>query len=94
MQWSANSNISFICHCNGDVNRGQKRDVVQWVKDERECICVQFCFDLEGPEITKWKIYFRVVNNEYITKRKMQITITQITILPIYIYKSLEMPSN
>ena len=70
MQWSANSNISFICHCNGDVNRGQKRDVVQWVKDERECICVQFCFDLEGPEITKWEIYFRIVNNEYITERK------------------------
>ena len=64
MQRSANGNISFICHSYGDVNRGQERDVVQWVKNERECISVQFCIDLEGPEITKRKIYYRIAYNE------------------------------
>ena len=55
MQRSANGNVSFVCHCNRDVNRSKKWDVIQWVKNEWECVGVQFCVDLEGPKIGKKK---------------------------------------
>ena len=40
MQRLTDCNISLVCHCDSDINRCQKRNMVQWIQDKWKRVCV------------------------------------------------------